>query len=1286
MTSRRKLSVLGRRGLSLFLSITMMFSLIQVNVLARPGDQWRPGDNDQSGSDDSVDHIDIGIKLTADIMINGVLYEDQSYTLSRSDISSSKLTITAKQESTGEAVTCTPNWNDIETSDGASGMDQFRIGGDYPVGSIDDQVIYTLVLNKVVEVRISATETVEVPVTFTTSFGYWDSDNDCPGIRNDKKDDWQDGEIIGGSGLDFVLGNGEGKTEDEDEKPTHGMINIIKNVSGLDEAADFEFEIYSEDGELFDTITAADVASTGMTSIDRVPFGTYYIVEKDASIDGYTLVTTFTVGNGEAQEECDDVILSEDSTEAYVYVNNTYEEELPPEPTTGSLTIDKSIVGLETAPNGLSFTVAGPNEYSETFEYTGKKIVIDDLDPGIYTVSENGAEVDGYDLTVTGTFEGEVAAGEDLELSIVNTYEEKLPPPPTTGALIVNKTIIGLENAPSGLSFTITGPNGYSNTISYASFENGAYAIEDLEPGEYTVIENGAEIDGYILEVTGSKTANVTAGNVSDISITNTYTELPPPPAKGELKLTKTFEGDSVAIPEDLSFTVIGPEGYSVTIKYADFENGVYLLEELEPGKYTVVENNGKVDGYDLSVTGNETEITVIAGEEAEMAIVNTYERQLGSLFITKAFEGDTVAVPEGLSFTITGPEGFSKTVAYSEFQSGSYLLENLVPGNYKVAENGGKIDGYDLTVAGDGEITVSAKNESEMKIVNKYERQLGSLTITKTFEGDAVTVPSTLSFTVTNTDGYSKVVLYSDFENGSYTIENLVPGTYTVSESGADVEGFALDVTGTGNVEVIAKSNASLAVVNTYDELLGSLKITKSFAGDDVSIPTGITFTVAGPNGYSKTVAYSEFENGVYVLENLKPGTYTVTEAGAGVEGYELTTEGTGELTVKANSEASANITNTYTEIILPPPPAGDLKIIKTFAGDEVTVPASLSFTVTGPNGFSKTVYYSEFQDGIFVIEGLEPGTYTVAENGGTVEGFALVTEGEGEYTVAADEITAVNMTNTYDELLCSLKITKIFAGDEVTAPEALSFTVAGPNGYSKTFAFSEFIDGTLTVEGLKPGTYTVTEAGTDVEGFTVEVSGEGSVDVTANEISGLEITNTYTKKAAPPSDPEGDLKIVKKVIGAEMPEDAEFEIIKNGRIVKTIKYSQFKNGSYTIRNLSTGTYTIRETGADVEGYELTVDVSDEEFKIRKDQTTTVTIVNEYVSLETPEIPEVPEMPEVPMDPPTPEVPGVPETPDVNIPQTGDSMMFWAMTALISGLALVWLAIDERKYGKNKA
>ena len=95
---------------------------------------------------------------------------------------------------------------------------------------------------------------------------------------------------------------------------------------------------------------------------------------------------------------------------------------------------------------------------------------------------------------------------------------------------------------------------------------------------------------------------------------------------------------------------------------------------------------------------------------------------------------------------------------------------------------------------------------------------------------------------------------------------------------------------------------------------------------------------------------------------------------------------------------------------------------------------------------------------------------------------------------------------------------------------------------------------------------------------------------------------------------------------------------------------------------------------------------MSDEEFKIRKDQTTTVTIVNEYVSLETPEIPEVPEMPEVPMDPPSPEVPGVPETPDVNIPQTGDSMMFWAMTALISGLALVWLAIDERKYGKNKA
>ena len=58
-----------------------------------------------------------------------------------------------------------------------------------------------------------------------------------------------------------------------------------------------------------------------------------------------------------------------------------------------------------------------------------------------------------------------------------------------------------------------------------------------------------------------------------------------------------------------------------------------------------------------------------------------------------------------------------------------------------------------------------------------------------------------------------------------------------------------------------------------------------------------------------------------------------------------------------------------------------GGLEIIKIFTGKPVKAPEKISFTVTGPDGFSKTVLYSEFIDGKYVFKDIEPGTYKVVE-----------------------------------------------------------------------------------------------------------------------------------------------------------------------------------------------------------------------------------------------------------------------------------------------------------------
>lgn len=66
-----------------------------------------------------------------------------------------------------------------------------------------------------------------------------------------------------------------------------------------------------------------------------------------------------------------------------------------------------------------------------------------------------------------------------------------------------------------------------------------------------------------------------------------------------------------------------------------------------------------------------------------------------------------------------------------------------------------------------------------------------------------------------------------------------------------------------------------------------GSLEIVKTTNGG--TTPGDTTFTITGPNGYSRTVKYSELTNGSITIDNLPVGDYTVKESKADVNGYTL-------------------------------------------------------------------------------------------------------------------------------------------------------------------------------------------------------------------------------------------------------------------------------------------------------------------------------------------------------------------------------------------------------------
>ena len=164
-----------------------------------------------------------------------------------------------------------------------------------------------------------------------------------------------------------------------------------------------------------------------------------------------------------------------------------------------------------------------------------------------------------------------------------------------------------------------------------------------------------------------------------------------------------------------------------------------------------------------------------------------------------------------------------------------------------------------------------------------------------------------------------------------------------------------------------------------------GSVKIVKE---SEDGVVDGIRFNVTG-NGVDQTVTTKN--GGVIQIDNLRPGTYTVTELTE--NRYEPQAPKT--VTVVSGQTASVLFSNTLKR--------GDLKIVKTAEDGKVS---GVPFTVTG-NGVNENVITNS--KGEILIEGLLPGTYTVTEHN---ENYYEPQEVR-TVTVVYDEVATVTFSN---------------------------------------------------------------------------------------------------------------------------------------------------------------------------------------------------------------------------------------------------------------------------------
>ena len=220
-----------------------------------------------------------------------------------------------------------------------------------------------------------------------------------------------------------------------------------------------------------------------------------------------------------------------------------------------------------------------------------------------------------------------------------------------------------------------------------------------------------------------------------------------------------------------------------------------------------------------------------------------------------------------------------------------------------------------------------------------------------------------TYTFTVTGPgeDGTAQqvTVTIEHGESDEVQVDGLVPGTYTVSEDeGSNPAGMMLMTDNDQEVNVTANNTEDIPTAEFTNNLgLGSLKIKKNVTVNGEATESDLadgtyTFTVTGPGDYSSTQTIT-ITNGVsdeVQVDDLVPGTYTVSEEDPEKAGITLVTDNDLAVKVTANNTAdiqTAEFTNNYSN-----PVKGEIKVKKVLKGRPWRDRDVFTFKITAPAG----------------------------------------------------------------------------------------------------------------------------------------------------------------------------------------------------------------------------------------------------------------------------------------------------------------------------------------------
>ena len=589
----------------------------------------------------------------------------------------------------------------------------------------------------------------------------------------------------------------------------------------------------------------------------------------------------------------------------------------------------------------------------------------------------------------------------------------------------------------------------------------------------------------------------------------------------GYLLLTKV---DGGGLPlAGAKFTLSGTDGKEYTGTTDD--KGQIFWQDLDPtALYTITETEAPAG---FSIVGPRT-VTVNA---AQVTYETVKDDPLSTLTIHKIDRQNGYSL-RGAVYCFEQVDGTYKTTATTDHAGLIQLnAEKLPIGSYKVYEvqapDGFELDPTPQTVNWDGkrDVTLTFKDTRKPTLIiskqdsrTKYSLPGASFAVYK--DGSLVT-------TVTTND------------NGLAYVSGLTTGYYEVREVTAP-EGYTLNDKVYGvNIDLYDPATDEDPRLVVENDPMPSLRIVK-YDRETGKPLKGTTFKVYRDAQLFGT--YTTGTQGDILLTGLEPGTYAVEEINATTHVADAAPQ---------QIEVVAGRTDTATLVFFNSVKPG-IHIRKVDA-DTLKPLKGGSFQVSQVGGsYSKELQTDE--NGEIDLSALEPGAYTIRET--VAPAGYLLDDTVRTVQVKAGENAEFVFTDSIKPGLHLIK-----RGEDGKPLEGATFRIAAVEDGSHVYDRTTDKNGEITITGLEPGVYSVTE--TIAPKDYILDGKEHHVELTAGKVSEIILTNTL----------KPSLRIVKYDRQSHKAmEGVTFEVFKD--TVSLGKYQTNAQGEILLPYVDPGTY----------------------------------------------------------------------------------------------------------------